>query len=199
MPVFWVVAGLRAEAGRAAGGLVVAGWVQGEPAELRSVVAKDADVEVFDQDDDRGSCVPPADANVVELAAIAEGDRAAAVDCVVADPVVCWQLQPGRQQVDRSHDPAGRSASWSRPPAATAPSRSRRATTSSPPPTRCPQTSATPSKRSTPTDRKEADRLCVERANVEAELVHVRCTRGTPGVHARHPPPGMSVSPYDQR
>jgi len=73
-------------------GLVVAGRVQGELAKQGSLLGEDAHVEVFDQDDDLGAGVPAADADVVELAAVAEGDRAAAVDCVVAYPAVCRQL-----------------------------------------------------------------------------------------------------------
>jgi hypothetical protein len=54
--------------------LVVAGWVQGELTQERPVGSKDTDVEVGDQDDDFGSGVPSSDADVVELAAVAQGD-----------------------------------------------------------------------------------------------------------------------------
>jgi hypothetical protein len=48
----------------------------------------DADVQVLDEQDDVGSGVGPADADVVELAAVAEGDAAGGVDDVAADAVV---------------------------------------------------------------------------------------------------------------
>src|SRR5215471_2813404 len=67
--------------------LVVAGWVEGELAQ-RPVEGEDADVEVGSQDCDPGSGVPPSDADVVELAAVAQGDGAAGVDGVLADPAV---------------------------------------------------------------------------------------------------------------
>ena len=54
--------------------LVVAGWVEGELAEQRPVAGEDADAEVGDQDGDFGSGVPSSDADVVELAAVAQGD-----------------------------------------------------------------------------------------------------------------------------
>jgi hypothetical protein len=68
--------------------LVVAGWVEGELAQQRPVVGEDADVEAGGQDDDLGSGVPSSDADVVELAAVAQGDGAAGVDGVLADPAV---------------------------------------------------------------------------------------------------------------
>ena len=48
----------------------------------------DADVEVVDEQDDVGSGVGSADADVVESAVDAEGDAAGFVDLVVADAVV---------------------------------------------------------------------------------------------------------------
>ncbi len=54
--------------------LAVAGWGQGELTRERPVGSKDTDVEVGDQDDDFGSGVPSSDADVVELAAVAQGD-----------------------------------------------------------------------------------------------------------------------------
>ena len=45
----------------------------------------DADVEVVDEHHDRGSGVGSADADVVEVAVVAEGDFAGFVDAVVAD------------------------------------------------------------------------------------------------------------------
>jgi len=54
--------------------LVVAGWVEGELAKQRPVAGEDADAEAGDQDGDFGSGVPSSDADVVELAAVAQGD-----------------------------------------------------------------------------------------------------------------------------
>ena len=48
----------------------------------------DADLEVLDEQDDVGSGVGSADADVVESAVVAQGDGAGFVDAVVADPVV---------------------------------------------------------------------------------------------------------------
>jgi hypothetical protein len=48
----------------------------------------DADVQVLDEQDDVGSGVGPADADVIELAAVAQGDGAGVADEVGADPVV---------------------------------------------------------------------------------------------------------------
>ena len=64
-----------------AGGLVVAGGVDGEVAEeFAGGGVDDADVEVVDEDDDVGSGVGSADADVVEPAVDAEGDGAGGVD-----------------------------------------------------------------------------------------------------------------------
>ena len=72
-----------------AGGLVVAGGVDGEVAEeFAGGGVDDADVEVVDEDDDVGSGVGSSDADVVESAVEAEGDVAGVVDAVVADAVV---------------------------------------------------------------------------------------------------------------
>ena len=61
--------------GWAAGGLVVAGGVEGEVAEeFAGGGVDDADVEVLDEQQDVGSGVGPADADVVEPAAVAQGD-----------------------------------------------------------------------------------------------------------------------------
>ena len=63
--------------GWAAGGLVVAGGVEGEFAEeFACGGVDDADVEVLDEHQDAGSGVGPADADVVEAAAVAEGELA---------------------------------------------------------------------------------------------------------------------------
>ena len=48
----------------------------------------DADVEVGDEEDDGGSGVGSSDADVVEAAVDAQGDRAGVVDAVVADSPV---------------------------------------------------------------------------------------------------------------
>ena len=80
-----------------AGGLVVAGGVEGEVAEeLAGGGVDDADVEVGDEHDDGGSGVGSSDADVVEAAVVAQGDRAGVVDAVVADAVVgvAWR-SPG--------------------------------------------------------------------------------------------------------
>jgi hypothetical protein len=75
--------------GRVPGGLVVAAWVEGEVAqELAGGGVNDADVEVLHEHHDVGSGVGPADADVVEPAAVAEGDGAGGADDVGADAVV---------------------------------------------------------------------------------------------------------------
>ena len=85
---FFLGRGVR-EAGRPPGGLVVAGRVEGEVAEqLAGGGVDDAGVEILDEQDDVGSGVGPADADVVELAAVAEGDGAGGADLVGADAVV---------------------------------------------------------------------------------------------------------------
>ena len=72
-----------------AGGLIVAGRVEGEFAEqLAGGGVDDADLGVLDEQQDVGSGVGPADADVVELAAVAQGDGAGGADDVGADPVV---------------------------------------------------------------------------------------------------------------
>ena len=71
------------------GGLVVLGGVEDELAEEFSGGGVDhADVEFVDEQDDVGSGVGSADADVVQSAGDAQGDAAAVVDAVVADPVV---------------------------------------------------------------------------------------------------------------
>ena len=75
--------------GRPSGGLAVAAWVEGELAqELAGGGVDDADAQVLDEQDDVGSGVSAADADVVELAGVAEGDVAGGVDDVAADAVV---------------------------------------------------------------------------------------------------------------
>ena len=71
------------------GGLVVPVRVEDEVAEeLSGGGVDDADLEVLDQQDDVGSGVGSAEADVVESACVAQGDAAGLVDAVVSDPVV---------------------------------------------------------------------------------------------------------------
>ena len=79
-------------------GLIVAGGVEGELAEeFAGGGVDDADVEVLDEQDDVGSGVGPADADVVEAAAVAQGDVAGLADGVGADAVVgAGGFGPGR-------------------------------------------------------------------------------------------------------
>ena len=68
---------------------MVAGGVQGELAEeLSGVAVDDPDVEVVDEQGDPGAGEESAESNVVESAAVAQGDGAACVDAVVADSPV---------------------------------------------------------------------------------------------------------------
>src|SRR5579871_6799897 len=73
----------------AAGGLVGLGGVEDELAEkFAGVCVDDAVVQVLDQEQDAGSGVGAADADVVEPSLVAEGDEAGVVDPVGADAVV---------------------------------------------------------------------------------------------------------------
>ena len=84
-----VVGGPGGGSGLSSGGLVVAGGVDGELAEeFAGEGVDDADVEVLGEEQDVGSGVGSADADVAQLAADADGDAAGLVDPVVADPVV---------------------------------------------------------------------------------------------------------------
>lgn len=75
--------------GWSAGGLVVAGGVEGEVAEnFAGGGVDDADVEVVDERDDVGSGELFVDADVVESAVVADGDVAGLADSVVSDAVV---------------------------------------------------------------------------------------------------------------
>ena len=66
--------------------MVAAGGVEGEAAEqFAGGGVDDAHVEVGDEQDDAGSGVGSADADVVEVAIDAQGDGAAVVDAVVTD------------------------------------------------------------------------------------------------------------------
>jgi len=76
--------------GWSAGGLVVAAGVDGELAEQFSGGGvDDADLEVLDEQDDAGSGVGSADADVAQSTCDAKRDGAGLADLVVADAVVC--------------------------------------------------------------------------------------------------------------
>jgi hypothetical protein len=76
-------------AGWPAGGLVVAGGVDGELAEeFAGGGVDDADVQVLDEQQDVGSGVGPADADVVQAPVDPQRDAAGLVDLVGADAVV---------------------------------------------------------------------------------------------------------------
>ena len=69
--------------------LVVAAGIDGElPEEFAGDRVDDADVEVLDEQEDVGSGVGSANADVAESAGHAQGDVAGLADPVVADPVV---------------------------------------------------------------------------------------------------------------
>ena len=69
--------------------MVVAAGVQDQFAEeLAGGGVDHADVEVLDDEDDAGSCVGSADADVVQPAVVSQGDGPGLVDGVVPDPVV---------------------------------------------------------------------------------------------------------------
>jgi hypothetical protein len=73
---------------RPAGGLVVPGGVDDKLAqELAGGGVDDPDVQVLDEHQDAGPGVGPADADVMQAAADAEGELAVGVDAVGADPV----------------------------------------------------------------------------------------------------------------
>jgi len=74
--------------GWSSGSLVALGWVEGEFAEeFAGGGVDDADVEILDQNGDAGSGVGSADADGVELAAVAQGDLAGLVDAVVSGEI----------------------------------------------------------------------------------------------------------------
>ncbi|MEQ4209463.1 hypothetical protein [Actinopolymorpha sp. B9G3] len=69
--------------------MVALGCVEDEFAEeLTGGGVDDADVEVLDEHEDAGSGVGSADADGVQLAAVAQGDVAGFVDAVVSESVV---------------------------------------------------------------------------------------------------------------
>jgi hypothetical protein len=75
--------------GWASGGLVVAIWVEDELAEqFAGGGVDDLDLEVADEEQDVGSGVGPANADVVEAALVAKGEGAGFADDVGADAVV---------------------------------------------------------------------------------------------------------------
>ncbi len=85
--------GLRA--GRASGALVVLAGIEGERAqEFAGGGVDDADLEVFDQEQDVGSGVGSSDSDVVELAVVAQRDGAGFVDAVLADSLSWVVLAP---------------------------------------------------------------------------------------------------------
>jgi hypothetical protein len=75
--------------------LVVAGGVEGEFAEEFTVGGDDADVKVGGEDQDAGSGVGAADADVVEAAVVPQGDYPTGVDLVAADAVVAVDDRAG--------------------------------------------------------------------------------------------------------
>jgi hypothetical protein len=79
--------------------LVVDGGVEGEVAEeFAGDGVDDSDVEVLDEQDDAGSGVCSADADVVQTAVMADGHGAGFIDAVVANPVVgVWVSCAGRE------------------------------------------------------------------------------------------------------
>src|SRR5829696_6667848 len=81
--------GLFGWAGWQPAGLVVPAGVQDQFAhQLTGVAVDDADVQVVDEQADRGAGEPGAEADVVQPAVVAHGHTAAAVDLVVSDPAV---------------------------------------------------------------------------------------------------------------
>ena len=69
--------------------MVVPGGVEDEFAEkFAGRGVDDSDVEVLDEDQDAGSVVDAADADVVQASVDAQGDRAGLVNAVGADAVV---------------------------------------------------------------------------------------------------------------
>ena len=70
-------------------GLVVPFWVDFQLSEeFAGGGCDDSDVEVVDEQDDVGSGVGSADADVTQLAVDSEGDGAGFVDAVVSNPCV---------------------------------------------------------------------------------------------------------------
>ncbi len=68
--------------------MVVGVRVEGEGSEeFAGLVVDDADFEVVDDHDDRGSGVGSADADVVEASSVSEADFVVVVDGVITDPV----------------------------------------------------------------------------------------------------------------
>jgi hypothetical protein len=78
--------------------LVVLGGVEDEfTQELSGGLVDHSDVAVLDEEQDVGSGVGSADADVVEAAVVAQGDHAGVVDAVAAYPVVGGRGERGRR------------------------------------------------------------------------------------------------------
>src|SRR5512132_3706051 len=89
--------GLFGWAGWQPAGLVVPVGVQDQFADqLTGVAVDDADVQVVDEQADRGAGEPGAEADVVQPAVVAHSDRAPSVDLVGPDPVVGGDDRAGR-------------------------------------------------------------------------------------------------------
>ena len=102
--------------GGLAGGLVVAVGIEGEFAEqFAGGGVDDADVQVVDEHQDAGPGVGSAGADVVELAAVAEGELAVGVDPVGADAVVRAAAWAARRSFGPGGvDGAGVAVRWGR-------------------------------------------------------------------------------------
>jgi hypothetical protein len=96
--------GLLGWSGWQSAGLVIPAGVQDQlPDELSGVALDDANVQVVDQQSDRGAGESGAQANVVHPAVVSQGDAAAGIEPVLPDPVVGGDdraggdgLRPGR-------------------------------------------------------------------------------------------------------
>src|SRR5215213_8561808 len=102
---FWPGSGCRAGCGRGlfgwsrwqAAGLIVPGRVQDQVADQGAGVAVDhPDVQVVDEQADRGAGEPGAEADVVQPAVVAQRDAAAGVDPILPDTVVEGNDRAGR-------------------------------------------------------------------------------------------------------
>jgi hypothetical protein len=79
--------------------LVVAAGVEDELSdEFSGVFGDDPDVQISNEHEDRGVCPAAADADVVEVAGVAEGEFAVAVDAVFADADVFADLDVRRPE-----------------------------------------------------------------------------------------------------
>ncbi len=108
--------GCRRRAWAESAGLVIPGRVEGEFADqLAGVAADDADVQVVNQEGDPGAGMGGAEPDVVESAVVAQGDGAAGIDGVVADPVVGGDLDTGGDGFGSGRVCLGRGAPCQRP------------------------------------------------------------------------------------